>query len=162
MRFQKRLAVATLVFLASAPGAGVAGDFDWLRELNIRARSDLSDFRARLSARFEVGDARIRAVISSVEKPADAYMVLRLGELSGRSPRSVLERYRARPDVGWGRLAKSLGIKPGSRAFHALKRGGGLFEEKGSSAHPGRGKARGRSGGGSRGNGRPPGKPGRS
>ena len=30
---------------------------------------------------------------------------------------------------GWGNLAKTLGIKPGSREFHALKRGHDLYDE---------------------------------
>jgi hypothetical protein len=62
-------------------------------------------------------------VLSNVETPADAYMVLRLGEMSGQPTDRVTERYRSSKGQGWGNLAKSLGIKPGSKEFHALKRG---------------------------------------
>lgn len=100
-----------------------AGDFSWLKELNIRATADSSGFRTTLATRFRIGNAEINAVFSNVDRPADAYMVLRLGELSHRSPEYVLEQYHAYKDKGWGVLAKRLGIKPGSREFHALKAG---------------------------------------
>jgi hypothetical protein len=68
-------------------------------------------------------------------------MVLRLGELSRHSTSDVLEQYRANKDRGWGALAKSLGIKPGSREFHALKAGHDLNvaggNQYGGSKHPG-------------------------
>ncbi|MGD8570652.1 MAG: hypothetical protein PVJ39_21380 [Gammaproteobacteria bacterium] len=100
-----------------------AGDFSWLKELNISATADSSGFRTTLATRFHIGNAEINAVFSNVDGPADAYMVLRLGELSHRSPDYVLEQYHAYKHKGWGVLAKRLGIKPGSREFHALKAG---------------------------------------
>jgi len=61
----------------------VAGDFDWIKDLNIQAQADPSD-QVRLGARFRIGDAEINAVLSNVDYPGDAYMVLRLGEMSNR------------------------------------------------------------------------------
>lgn len=108
------------VFLGTS---AIAGDFSWLKELNIRAQSDGSGFRTTLATRFKIGNAEINAVLSNVDRPADAYMVLRLGELSHRSTDYVLEHYKSDRHKGWGALAKDLGIKPGSREFHALKAG---------------------------------------
>ena len=105
----------------------VAGDFDWTRDLNMRADTDPSGFRAQLSARFKIGDAQIKVVLGNVDSPADAYMVFRLGEMSSMSTDYVLSRYRAEKSKGWGALAKNLGIKPGSREFHALKEGSDLY-----------------------------------
>ena len=113
--------VSMMVLLISSVAA--AGDFSWIRDFNIQAEADPSGFRARLATRFQIGDMQINAVLGNVEKPADAYMVLRLGEMSGRSPQYVLDKYKSERRKGWGALAKSLGIKPGSREFHALKRG---------------------------------------
>ncbi|MFP4560498.1 MAG: hypothetical protein ACLFRB_08960 [Thiohalorhabdus sp.] len=128
MKLEKVRGVAMAgVMLASLPAVAEAGAFDWLKEINVRAEADRSGFLARIAARFEVEDVRVRAVLSKVERPADAYMVFRLGELSGRSPGYILERYRAHGEQGWGALAKRLGIKPGSREFHALKRGPRLY-----------------------------------
>lgn len=103
-----------------------AGDFDWLNNLNIKAEADSSGFRTQLSTRFRIGDAEVNAVIGNVDQKSDAYMVLRLGELSSRPVKEVLSVYRANRNKGWGVIARQLGIKPGSREFHALKRGDDL------------------------------------
>jgi hypothetical protein len=140
MKAFKMLLVVSIALLV-ASSIAVAGDFDWLKDLNITAQADQSGFRARLSTRFQIGDAKINAVIGNVDKPADAYMVLRLGELSRRPPEQVLTEYKANKGKGWGVLAKSLGIKPGSAEFHALKRSHDLDDhEKGKDKAKGKGK----------------------
>ena len=50
-------------------------------------------------------------------------MVLRLGEMSGHPADYVIKQYRTGRGKSWGALAKSLGVKPGSAEFHALKNG---------------------------------------
>jgi hypothetical protein len=100
-----------------------AGDFDWMDNLNVMAESDSSGFRIRLATRFHIGDAQVSTVFSHTQSPADAYMIFRLGELSHRPINEVVNVYRTHRKKGWGAMAKQLGIKPGSRAFHALKRG---------------------------------------
>jgi hypothetical protein len=133
------LGAAAILFLFSSPV--VAGDFDWIHDFNIRAEADASGFRARLATRFQIGDAQIHAVLSNVDRPADAYMVLRLGEMSKRPPEYVMREYKAGKGKGWGALAKSLGIKPGSKEFHALKRGQDLY---GDGSKKGKGKGKGK------------------
>ena len=110
--------------------AALAGDFDWLRDLNIQAEADPSGFRARLGARFKIGDTEIRTVLGNVREPADAYMVLRLAEMSRQPTDYVVDQYRSGSGKGWGALAKNLGIKPGSKEFHALKNGDDLQDDK--------------------------------
>ena len=128
-----------LVMFVPAASTVMAGDFEWLKELNIRARSDPSGFKASLAARFKIGDAQVTAVLGNVAQPADAYMVLRLGEMSGQPVERVIDTYRAGQGQGWGAMAKSLGIKPGSPEFHALKRGHDL-----DSGGPDKGKGKGK------------------
>jgi len=130
MRITKMAGMAA-VMVALVVSVATAGDFDWLKDLNIQAQADPSGFKARLAARFKIGDAEITTVLSNVEQPADAYMVLRLGEMSGQPIRTVEDRYRTGRNTGWGNLAKSLGIKPGSAEFHALKRGHDLSGRSG-------------------------------
>ncbi|MDD4874381.1 MAG: hypothetical protein PHE15_05335 [Dehalococcoidales bacterium] len=131
MKLQKILFVISAVFLLVSSAVVVAaGDFDWTRDFNSRAGADPSGFRARLATRFNIGDAQITAVLSNVGRPADAYMVLRLGEMSGRPTDYVIERYKSGKGKGWGVLAQSLGIKPGSKEFHALKRGNDIYDGK--------------------------------
>lgn len=74
--------------------------------------------------------------------PADVYMIGALAEASGRSFGDVAKRFDANRlgartggapgarGAGWGKVARDLGIKPGSPQFHALKRGGGVFVER--------------------------------
>jgi hypothetical protein len=128
MEFLKRFLMASALFFLVLSSAVVAGDFDWIKDFNIRAEADPSGFRARLAARFKIGDTHINAVLSNVERPADAYIVLRLGEMSAKPTDYVLEKYKAGKAKGWGELAKSLGIKPGSKEFHALKQGNDFYD----------------------------------
>ena len=137
------LFVVSMAFLLFS-SAVVAGDFDWIRDFNIKAEADPSGFRARLSTRFKIGDTQIKIVLNSVEKFADAYMVLRLGEMSKQPIENVIEKYKAGKGKGWGALAKSLGIKPGSKEFHALKRGHDLYDEKPTVKSKDKGKGKGK------------------
>jgi hypothetical protein len=140
MNLIKSLILVSIMQLAFSSVA-VAGDFDWLSDLSIRAQADPSEFRTRLAARFNLGDIQIKAVLNNVEKLADAYIVLRLGEISRQPTDYVIERYRSSKGKGWGALAKSLGIKPGSREFHALKRGHDLYDTSGSGMVKGKAKS---------------------
>ncbi len=136
------LMVSVTALLVSSAVAVAAGDFVWVRDLNRRAQADRPGYIETLAARFRTGNAEIDAVLSSVARPADAYMVFRLGEMSGRPTDYVLERYRTERGKGWGALAKSLGIKPGSSEFHALKRGHDLYDRRGRAMYDGDGKGK--------------------
>jgi hypothetical protein len=124
-----KIPFAFLTILSLFSSVAIAGDFDWLRDLSIQAEADPSGFRASLGARFKIGDVEINAVLRNVEEPADAYMVLRLSEMSRQPTNYVVTQYRSHRDRGWGVLAKNLGIKPGSKEFHALKNGHDLRED---------------------------------
>ena len=141
MKLVKMLFLMILLLVSST---AIAGDFDWVRDLSIQAQADPSGFRARLGARFRIGDAQISAVLSNVEYPGDAYMVLRLGEMSGRPTDYVINQYRSGKGKGWGALAKSLGIKPGSEEFHALKNGHDLHDDKNMGGGKGKDKSQGK------------------
>lgn len=130
MKLNKIIAL-TLMMLLFAPASLLAADFDWMPDFNIQAQADPAGFRAKISARFNIGDAQITTVLSNFPKPADAYVALRLGEMSGKPINYVTEQYKEGKGRGWGALAKSLGIKPGSKEFHALKRGDDLYGKKG-------------------------------
>ena len=145
MKLQKLLITFSVVFLlVSSATVVAAGDFDWIKDLNIRAEADPSGFRASLATRFNIGNTQITAVLSTVERPADAYMVLRLGEMSARPTDYVIEKYKSGKGKGWGVLAQSLGIKPGSKEFHALKRGSDLYDDKDTDKGKDRGKGKGK------------------
>ncbi len=125
-----KILLVILMALLLSSSITSAGDFDWIRDFNIKAKADPSGLRARLEARFQVGDIKIRTVLGNVEKPSDAYMLLRLGEMSNQPIDYVIEKYKVKKGKGWGVLAKSLGIKPGSKDFHALKESQNLYYDK--------------------------------
>lgn len=133
------------VFLLTATFVA-AEDFAWTKNINLRAEADPDGFRAQLSTRFKIGDAQVKVVLGNVGRPADAYMVFRLGEMSSKPVDYVLKEYKYGKSKGWGALAKSLGIKPGSKEFHALKQGSDLysarFTEKNVKKSKGKGKGK--------------------
>lgn len=136
---KRTIVLALSLVLLLVATAQAAQDFAWVSDFNIQAQSDPSGFRARLATRFRIGDAEISAVIGNVASPADAYIVFRLGEMSGRPYDRVLREYKYSQGKGWGVIAKSLGIKPGSKEFHALKRSQDLYNGQG-----GKGKGKGK------------------
>jgi len=125
MKRKGLLIISMILLLVSS--AAAAGDFDWVSDFNIRVQADPAGFRARIAARFQIGDAQLTAVLGNVSTPADAYIVLRLGEISRQPTDHVLREYKTSKGKGWGVMAKSLGIKPGSEEFQGLKRGQDLY-----------------------------------
>ncbi|MDH5602039.1 MAG: hypothetical protein OEY78_12145 [Gammaproteobacteria bacterium] len=110
-------------FTAGFSGNAFAGQFDWLKDLEVSAKADPRGYALKLASRFKIGDAEVKTVLSNVKNHSDAYMVLKLGELSGNNTNTVIDQYNSSKDRGWGVMAKQLGIKPGSPEFHALKQG---------------------------------------
>ena len=55
--------------------------------------------------------------------PADVYYACAIAHALDMPCIEVVRDYDRHPGQGWGAVAKRLGIKPGSPAFHALKRG---------------------------------------
>ena len=124
MKLHKTLfKVLSIGLLFASPSVIVAADFDWSIDLNMRSQSDPVRYRSQLGTRFGMDDGRIHDLYRHVEQPADVYLILRLAEMSSRSPEYVLERYKSNKHRGWGEVAHSLGIKPGSDDFRALKSG---------------------------------------
>ncbi|MEN6469389.1 MAG: hypothetical protein ABFD45_10630 [Smithella sp.] len=136
----KKMFFMVLLMLLFVPSTAPAADFAWMPDFNLQAQADPSGFRARIATRFNIGDAQITTVLSNFPQPADAYVALRLGEMSGKPIDVVTTRYQESKGMGWGKLAKSLGIKPGSREFHALKRGDDLYGGKDKKQGKGKGK----------------------
>ena len=136
--FKYLLLIAVLQFTLIP--AVIAGDYGWLKDMNVKAEADPSGFRARLATRFRINDIEVEAVLSNVHKPADAYMVLRMGEMSGYSTDYALNKYKDNQGKGWGTIAKSMGIKPGSSEFHALKQGQDLYNGGNDGKNKGKGK----------------------
>lgn len=139
----RKASIFAILALFAVINPAQAGNFAWLDGLSVQAQADESGFRTRLAARFHIGDVKVKAVIGDIGGHADAYMVLRLAEMSHLPVDTVIKRYHRHKGKGWGVLAKSLGIKPGSREFHALKRGHDLHSYD-DGHHGGKGKDKGK------------------
>lgn len=123
--------------------AQAASDLDvFISNLNVQAQADLGAFKVRLSTQFGVPAARVDAVIASVRTPGDAYMCFRVGEVASRPVEVVTKEYQSNKGKGWGAIAKNLGIKPGSKEFHELKKGN--FDGDDSGPDKGKGKGKGK------------------
>jgi hypothetical protein len=137
-RIMKRLSTAIAFTLAVLPLCAQVsfrtGDAELDRllvTLDAEARADLGGFVAGLSLEFDFPQARIEAWLT-VEKlePAEAYLALDLARISGKPPAAVLDSYKSNRGRGWGAVARSLGVRPGSAQFQALKQGAGRQSEK--------------------------------
>jgi len=93
-----------------------------LVKINDKAKSDINFFVKSMSTLGNVHEASLRILLDREKfAPGDVYMALRLSMLSGKPLDFVAAQYKANRGQGWGVMAKKLGIKPGSRAFHELK-----------------------------------------
>ena len=122
MQIKKNLLILASIMVLSGSSL-IAADFDWMVNLNLRSDSDPHAYRSGLMSRFGMPESELNIVLKSAGAPADAYMILRLAELSGRPPEYVLRQYQSKKHQGWGVIAQDLGIKPGSSGFKALKGG---------------------------------------
>jgi len=139
-----RLMVSLAVIVVCFASVAYANLDSFLKSVNIQAQTDLKNFSAKLSAQFGIPGARVDAIIQSVSAPADAFMVLQIGQMANKPPETVLQTYKRGKGKGWGELAKELGIKPGSPEFHALKRGDLYFTGQPGGGGHGKGKGKGR------------------
>jgi len=147
---KSKLLAAALFLPIAGFAAGARADLDgFLRNVNIQARTDMRSFSVRVAAQFGIPEALVVAVVNRVDSPADVFMVFQIGQWSGRPYEEVIGTYKASKGKGWGAIARSLGIKPGSAEFHALRRGDLVF-----TGQPGTGRGAGKGSGKGAGKGR--------
>jgi len=130
----KILLISILVLFAVSSTAA-AKDFGWTRAFNIQAKADLPQFRARMAARFDLSDMQVIALRNFFASPADAYIMLRLGEIQGGLKKisreqaiDAVNKYRCHRDKGWEELAGILGVETGSKEFLSLKLNHDLYD----------------------------------
>jgi len=129
-----------LALFISSPTLASSDLDSFIKHLNVEAQADLGAFKVRLSAQFGVPVPKVEAIMVSVETPGDAYMCFRVGQVAAKPVEVVMKEYQANKKKGWGVIAKNLGIKPGSKEFHALKEG----NVNGGNASTGKGKGKGK------------------
>lgn len=130
-----KIILITLMALLVVSSTAMARDFGWTRDFNKQAKADLPEFRERMATRFEISDLHAIALRNIFASPADAYIMLRFGEMQGVLKKIskeegivAIKKYRENKDKGWGVVAESLGVDPSSDEFRALKRGHDLYD----------------------------------
>jgi hypothetical protein len=122
-----------IIFFVST-GVAQAGLQDYVDQLNIAVEKDSDGYRAHLETHFSLSDYDVTLVLASTQSPADAAIICWMGDTTHQPIGFVLDVYRSQKSKGWGAVAKTLGIKPGSPAFHALKQGNIPFNYNGTGA----------------------------
>ncbi len=94
-----------------------------IEELSKAAKEDISGFARKLSRKYNLPEETTDWLLKRVGmSPGDAYMAAKVSKISKQPVEDVVKEYEANPGKGWGVIAKKLGIKPGSKEFHELKR----------------------------------------
>ena len=93
-----------------------------LGEINQQAKADPEGFILRLSLDHGVPEVEIRQARERYGLSyGDAFMATVLSRIFGLPVIVVAERYKKNEGQGWGVMAKSMGIKPGSPEFKRMK-----------------------------------------
>jgi hypothetical protein len=132
-----KLLVISVMVLVLATSAAAADDFAWTRIFNRQANANPQEFRTRMAERFNLNDMQVITLRNIFVSPADAYIMLRLGEMRGDlktlSKEQAIEAvntYRSNRGKGWDILAGILGIETGTPEYMALKRGHDLYDSQ--------------------------------
>lgn len=75
----------------------------------------------KLSTEYNVALPDLQGLLSQGYKPGELWLALELAKASGKSFTEVIALTKGKAGHGWGVVAQSLGIKPGSKEFAALR-----------------------------------------
>lgn len=115
-----------------------------LSDMNTTAKADLPSFKTELSVSFGVTTAKIDKLLISMQ-PAEVYLTLQIGKIVNKPVDDLVVIYKNNKGKGWGVIAKEMGIKPGSKEFHALK---GKAKDKNAKVKTNKGNSKGNGKGG--------------
>jgi hypothetical protein len=94
-----------------------------LTNLNGEAGVHVDAFVSELSISYTVPKVQIEDLVYKMRMPfGDVFVSVWLASSMRKPLSAVVKEYEANRDKGWGVMAKNLGIKPGSDAFHSLKK----------------------------------------
>lgn len=125
-----------------SPRTGDAWVDTQLGDINVFARGNTEGFIDDVVVSFGAPRYLVREYYQDRRwAPGDIYYACAIAYQLGRPCLDILHIYERDHGQGWGAIAKRLGIKPGSPAFHALKGqvGKGHGKMKGNSGRSGNG-----------------------
>lgn len=94
-----------------------------LSNLNVEAGAHVNAFVSELSISYAVPKVQVEDLVYQMRMPfGDVFVSVWLASSVKQPLAVVVKEYDTNKDKGWGVMAKNLGIKPGSDAFHSLKK----------------------------------------
>ena len=130
-----KIVFISMMLLLVVSSAAMASDFGWTRNFNKQAKADWPGFKAKMATRFDLRDMQVIALRNIFASPADAYIMLRFGEMKGVLKKlskeegvAAVKKYRENKEKGWEVLAGILGVETESEEFLALKHGHDLYD----------------------------------
>ncbi len=115
-----------------------------LAMVNERGIQDQRMFVEGICKHFGVDSQLVGDLLGKGLSPADVYMSLLLSKTLKQDVQKVLEVYKANRGKSWGLIAQEMGIKPGSKEFHALKEDNFWAKEQKKGAAKGQNQKKGR------------------
>jgi hypothetical protein len=116
----------------------------FLKDISTKAKDNINNFVNDAVNTFNVAKDKVEGLIKIMD-PGDVFMTLQTAQIVNKPVDVVKDAYIKGKDKGWGQIAKDLGIKPGSKEFHALKdkaKGKKDKGEKGNGGGNGKGKGK--------------------
>jgi hypothetical protein len=94
-----------------------------LSNLNLEAGVHVDAFVSELSISYVIPKVQVEDLVYKMRMPfGDVFVSVWLASSMKKPLSVVVKEYDVNKDKGWGVMAKNLGIKPGSDAFHSLKK----------------------------------------
>jgi len=94
-----------------------------LSNLNVEAGVHVDPFVSELSISYAIPKVQIEDLVYNMRMPfGDVFVSVWLASSMKKPLSVVVKEYEVNKEKGWGVMAKNLGIKPGSDAFHSLKK----------------------------------------
>lgn len=110
---------------ASAQLKVTTGDADLdnsLIALNKDAKNALEAFKNDAIEKFNTTKSIVENLLNIHKmEPSDVLMTLEIAQITTKPVETVATNFDKNKSKGWGEIAKEMGIKPGSKEFHALK-----------------------------------------
>jgi hypothetical protein len=94
-----------------------------LANLSVEAGVQVDAFVSELSISYAIPKVQIEDLVYTMKMPfGDVFVSVWLASTMKKPLPAVVKEYEMNKDKGWGVTAKALGVKPGSEAFHSLKK----------------------------------------
>lgn len=101
-----------------------------LKSINVEANKDLATFKANVVTTYATTLDKVNSFFTAGMNAGDVIMAFEIIKVTKKPTTDVIKVYKASKSKGWGAMAKELGIKPGSKEFHALKDSCGKNKDK--------------------------------